>query len=129
MILGMRTDAPEAHVVIVKNNGNVDDFEWHAHRTLARDLLKMIKERLESAQADWPDLKGIVLFEGPGSFTGLRIGGTVANTIAHAQKIPIVGTRGESWLQEGVKKLQENMDDKFVLPFYGAEANITKPRK
>lgn len=129
MILGVRSDAPDAHVVVINNDGVIDDFTWQAHKTLARDLLRVIKERLAIAHTDWFGITGVILFEGPGSFTGLRIGATVANTIAHEQKVPIVGSRGDDWVQAGLTRLKNIEDDKFVLPFYGADANITKPRK
>jgi tRNA threonylcarbamoyladenosine biosynthesis protein TsaB len=69
------------------------------------------------------------VFQGPGSFTGLRIGITVANAIAYAQSVPIVGTRGEHWMADGIKRLQSGQNDTRVMPYYGADPNITKPGK
>ncbi len=86
-------------------------------------------EQLAVQQNDWPDVSGIIVFEGPGSFTGLRIGITVANTLAYGQGVPIVGAQGEDWIAKGLAQLAAGHNDTQVLPHYGAEAHITKPKK
>ena len=78
-------------------------------------------------------ITGIIVFQGPGSFTGLRIGITVANAVAYAQNAAIVGAQNsagrENWRETGLKKLRENLNDKIVLPEYGAAPHITAPKK
>ena len=103
--------------------------EWQAHRTLARDILKVCSELIDETGLTFSDLEGIVVFRGPGSFTGLRIGITVANTMAYSQSIPVVGAQGDDWRDDGMKCLQHGEDDKTVLPDYGAPPRITAPRK
>lgn len=130
MILAVRTDAPEAYVGIFDDDGGLlREYRWIAHRSLARDLLKVIEEQLKAAGGSWSDIKGLVLFSGPGSFTGLRIGAAVLNTVAHTNQVAIVGVGGDTWAQDGVRRLQRGDDDRLVLPEYGAGAHITVPKK
>ena len=62
------------------------DYEWAAERNLARDMLAYLRDRLAERDASFRDITGIGVFRGPGSFTGLRIGITVLNTIAAAPR-------------------------------------------
>ena len=105
------------------------DYEWVAERNLARDMLAYLRDRLAENEASFADISVIGVFRGPGSFTGLRIGLAVLNTIAHEQRIPIVGVTGDAWREECLARLQNGRNDEIVLPEYGAEARITKPRK
>ena len=105
------------------------DYEWAAERNLARDMLAYLRDRLAENGVSFADISGIGVFRGPGSFTGLRIGLAVLNTIAHEQRIPIVGVTGDAWREECLDRLQNGRNDEIVLPEYGAEARITKPRQ
>lgn len=128
MILLLDTSTPVCKLSLVDHEWRHDD-EWQADRLLAKGLLGYIHDQLERHGKTWDDLTGIGVFRGPGSFTGLRIGLTVLNTLADSQSIPIVGVKGEQWQSEAIGKLREGVNEKIVLPNYGAGANITKPRK
>ena len=74
-------------------------------------------------------MDGIVCFQGPGSFTGLRIGLTVANALAYGLNVPVVACQDPHWLEIGVARLAKGESDHLALPFYGAEAHITPQKK
>ncbi|MCJ7827695.1 hypothetical protein MUP65_00925 [Patescibacteria group bacterium] len=57
-------------------------------------LLPLIVKALKKAGKDWADLSEIEVDPGPGSFTGLRVGFAVANTLGWALKIPVNGKLG-----------------------------------
>lgn len=128
MILLIDTSTPVCRLTLLNDDERFDK-EWQADRTLARDLLKHLSEFLSEHDLNWSSLTGLGVYQGPGSFTGLRIGLTVFNTIADSEHIPIVGGRGDNWQDEVLTTLKTGGDDKIVLPFYGAKANITKARK
>jgi tRNA threonylcarbamoyladenosine biosynthesis protein TsaB len=128
MILLLDTSTPICKLTLITEDWHYDN-EWQADRTLAKGLLAYLKEQLEKNDKTFEDITAIGAFRGPGSFTGLRIGLTVLNTIADAQHIPIVGGMNENWQIEVLDKLRHDVNEKMVLPFYGGEAHITKPRK
>ncbi len=60
-------------------------------------IISTIDEALKQANSTLADLKGVFVIKGPGSFTGLRVGISVANQFAHQLKIPIIGLRTDEW--------------------------------
>lgn len=128
MIILLDTSTPVCKLTFIDGDWRQDD-EWQADRELAKGLLGYLKKKLQSIDKKWSDITAIGAFEGPGSFTGLRIGLTVLNTIADAQSIPIVGGRGDNWQHEVIAKLKSGKNEKIVLPFYNSEAHITVAKK
>lgn len=130
MILALRTDSMTAFIATLSPAGEVvKSKEWEAGRQLSVQLPAAIDEILEQSDSSYAGLSGLIIYEGPGSFTGLRIGITIANTIAHELNIPIVGSTGDTWLEDGVEKLKTAKPGIIVMPVYGGEANITKQKK
>lgn len=128
MIVLLDTSTGECRLTVVDGDRTAD-YSWMAERELAKGLLGFLRDTLNKHQAAIHDLSGVGVMRGPGSFTGLRIGISVMNTLASELAIPIVATTGESWREKALQRLSDGEDDKIVLPEYGSEANITKPRK
>jgi len=128
MIILLDTSSPVCKLTTISGDSQ-NDYEWQSDRSLAKGLLGYIHEKLQVEGSDWSDITAIGVYEGPGSFTGLRIGLTVANTIADAQSISIVGATGDDWKNQALNKIHDGQNEKIVLPLYGSEANVTKPRK
>ncbi|MCA9329139.1 tRNA (adenosine(37)-N6)-threonylcarbamoyltransferase complex dimerization subunit type 1 TsaB [Candidatus Saccharibacteria bacterium] len=129
LILALRTDKPEAEIGLYNDNQQLDYLTWQAHRHLAETIHTKIKHLLSFHGKNWGDIKGIVCYHGPGSFTGLRIGLTVANTLASSLPAAIVGSTNDQWLQLGINELLQGVDHKMILPEYGAPVHITQQRK
>ena len=82
---------------------------------LAEQIFSFIHDKLQENGADWADISEITYFAGPGSFTGLRIGAAIVNTLADQLQIPIYDQNGKQ--------------HQIILPDYGRPANISAPRK
>lgn len=59
-------------------------------------LLPLIKKLLQKKKVELKDLKGIKVNTGPGSFTGLKVGVAVANSLGFSLGIPINGKKIET---------------------------------
>lgn len=130
IILSLRTDKPEAEIGLFDNDKKLTYEVWQAHRELAETLHKKMVTVLEGMGKTLHDIEGIVCYRGPGSFTGIRIGLSVANALAHALEVPIVGVAGEQeWLEKGLKAILSGEGGKAVMPEYGAPVHITSPKK
>ena len=110
MKLFLDTSTPET---ILK----LDDKEYRYTfaNDLAEKLLEYMKDKLEENGKTFNDISEITFMSGPGSFTGLRIGASIVNTLAHELNIPLYDHTGKQ--------------HKIILPDYGRGANITKPKK
>lgn len=127
MILLLDTSTPVCRLTVVDGERKV--YEWQADRELAKGLLEYIHSTLEKHGSTWSNLSGLGVMKGPGSFTGLRIGMSVFNTLADSLHIPIVGETGDGWQDAALARLAAGEDEKVLLPEYGRPANITTPRK
>jgi tRNA threonylcarbamoyladenosine biosynthesis protein TsaB len=128
IILTIRTDKPEAEIGLYDDEKRLAYEVWLAHRQLAETLHAKIAAMLASNQLTLQSLQGIVAFEGPGSFTGLRIGLTVANALAYGLELPIAAGRGDDWIRTGYAQLRAGTQARSVLPHYGAPVHITVPK-
>ena len=95
----------------------LDDREYTrvGRYDLAEKIFTFIHEKLAENDKTWSDIAEITFMSGPGSFTGLRIGAAIVNTLADQLDIPLYDHHGER--------------HKIILPDYGRPANITAPKK
>ena len=128
-VLTIRTDKPEAELGLYRDRKQFAYDTWEAHRQLAETIHNHIRELLSSQAIDLAALDGIVVFKGPGSFTGLRIGISVANAFSESLRIPIVGSDGDGWIATGLSLIASGTNQQIVLPEYGALPNLSTPKK
>lgn len=129
LILTLRTDQPDAEIGLFDDEAKLAYSTWPAHRRLAETIHLKIKEVLDSQGRSLDELGGIVIFKGPGSFTGLRIGLSVGNALAYSLGVPIIGSTGDTWIHNGASRLAQGEDDRLALPEYGSPPHITSPKK
>ncbi|MCL5113343.1 MAG: tRNA (adenosine(37)-N6)-threonylcarbamoyltransferase complex dimerization subunit type 1 TsaB [Patescibacteria group bacterium] len=128
-ILTLRTDNPTAELGLFNKNQKVDYFKYRHFNQLSEDLLIKIEKLFNKNKLKFSDLSGIIVYKGPGSFTGLRIGISLANALSYSLNKPIIGSMTENWIKLGIKELLLGKNQKIVIPKYGALAHITEAKK
>jgi tRNA threonylcarbamoyladenosine biosynthesis protein TsaB len=131
MILALHAAGPATYMWLIFDPQSHDPeyaMEWESGRALSEQLLEKIKSFIESHHRKMVDLTGIIAFSGPGSFTSLRIGHTTVNALADSLNIPVVGARGDNWQAEALDRLSKAKLHTPILPYYGSDAHITKPK-
>ncbi len=80
---------------VIKVSLAIDDKEDLIEREIdyrkAQVVLPIVEELLKKYQLTLQDLSEIKVNSGPGSFTGVRVGVAIANTLGWLLKIPVNG--------------------------------------
>lgn len=129
LILTIRTDKPDAEIGLYQDQKQLEYIQWYAHRELSITLHNQILALLSKQDKNLQDVAGLVVFRGPGSFTGLRIGISVANALADGLVLPIIGSWGEDWIEAGIQNLIVGKNDRIIVPEYGSAPHITVQKK
>ena len=89
MFLAIETATDRASVALGVPGADPLEEDVVGARRHAATLLPMIQSLLRRAGASLDDVTGIVLSDGPGSFTGLRVGASVAKALVQARSLPL----------------------------------------
>ena len=93
-VLYVDTSSDYLYSGIVINDVLVSECQEKLGKDLSKEALPRIIGVFKKANITPKDLDKIIVVTGPGSFTGIRIGVTIAKTIAWSLNIPIVPISG-----------------------------------
>lgn len=128
-MLALAIDSSGDTCALALGDGSELLAEYHfRHRMdLLRRIVPNINRLLSDCAKDVRDLDGVVVSVGPGSFTGLRIGVTVAKTLAYVlgKRIVGVGTLDAMARAAAVQPAEEHQTtgDDVICPMIFARAN------
>ena len=91
MIICLETATSLCSVALCDSNGVISVRESSESKSHSSGLTVFIEELLTEQRIKAADLEAIAISRGPGSYTGLRIGVSVAKGIAYAASIPLIG--------------------------------------
>ena len=86
------TTSDYLYSALSNDNAILSERKVLLEQNLSRDALYEITNMIEEAKVDKNDIDKIIVCNGPGSFTGTRIGMTIAKVYAWSKKIPITTT-------------------------------------
>lgn len=90
-ILALDTSSQAASCALLENQRPIGSFYIDAKLTHSQTILPMVENMLSACQQTLKDVDLFVVSNGPGSFTGLRIGTAAVKGMAHALNKPCVG--------------------------------------
>ena len=117
MILNIDTTERNQILLGLYDGRVLNCYEFEAERQ-SEDLLAAIDGILKNNKLNLKDLKAILVNCGPGSFTGVRVGVTTANTLGWTLNIPVIGYRDGKLEKALSRKITKTKFSKPVLPYY-----------
>lgn len=103
-------------ISVLKDNISLITRHEYLSKTLSRMALPYIKEVLDSLEIKPNDIDEIVCVNGPGSFTGLRVGVTISKTYAYSLNKKICGV-------SSLYTMATSIEDNYIIPIIDARHN------
>ncbi|MCL2497406.1 MAG: tRNA (adenosine(37)-N6)-threonylcarbamoyltransferase complex dimerization subunit type 1 TsaB [Symbiobacteriaceae bacterium] len=98
LLLAVDTSTRFSGIALLRDTTVMAEYLLQSQLTHSQRLLPAIDLILQDALVKVEDLQGLVVAQGPGSFTGLRIGISLVKGLAQALEIPLVGISSlQSW--------------------------------
>ena len=92
MILAINTSTLQFALAILKEDGTIlAEYLMTERGGHFGNLMPALQFLLDASRCNIHDINGIAVATGPGSFTGLRVGLSVAKGLCHALEAPIIG--------------------------------------
>lgn len=116
-ILAIESASVTASCAVIADGNLLGEYTLNHKKTHSEKLMPLIEELMKELELKIQDIDAIAISEGPGSYTGLRIGAAIAKSLAFAVDIPIAGV-------PTTKSLAGNILDstKLIVPIMDAKA-------
>lgn len=115
--LALDTSTAAMTIALMQRGEVVASSDSLSERNHSIRLLPAVEALLAQQGMKAKDLAGIAVGHGPGSYTGIRIGVTVAKMMAWSLHLPLVGISSLEALAYGVVLRNQQVPDKELLPF------------
>ncbi len=119
-VLGLDTSAYATTIGIVEDSRILADFTFEARTDTLEKIVTHIDIALRESELKLEDIDGFGVGLGPGSWTGTRVGVTVAKTLAFSTGKPICGISTLESIAYQVGKT-----DRLICPIISAGAKDT----
>ncbi|RZS98425.1 tRNA (adenosine(37)-N6)-threonylcarbamoyltransferase complex dimerization subunit type 1 TsaB [Cecembia calidifontis] len=91
LILSIESSTSVCSVALHESGKLTGIIELHQENVHSMKLMLLIEDLMKRTGFESGDLRAVAVSSGPGSYTGLRIGVSVAKGFAFAQDIPLIG--------------------------------------
>jgi tRNA threonylcarbamoyl adenosine modification protein YeaZ len=109
-------DRNKIEIGIYQNN-ELHSFKFET-KTQSEDILPIISVLLKKQKLSTGDISAIMVHEGPGSYTGVRIGIVTGNTLAWSLNKPVLSYNDKNLLEVINKIIGIKTFSDIALPVY-----------
>ena len=102
--LAINTASSKTAIALFEKRGLIAQDSWQSQNDEAEKLMPNIDALFKNNKLKYEDIEKVLVVKGPGSFTGLRVGVTVANTIAYLNKCELYGIDTFSYWWHGIEQ-------------------------
>ena len=122
MILCLETATPVCSVALNSACCTLAMRETEGQNAHSEKITNFIREVMEEAKINYPQLDAVAVSQGPGSYTGLRIGVSTAKGICYAADLPLMAIDTLEAMAYGMKdKLGSQIGpDDLLIPMIDA---------
>ena len=108
------TTSSYLYTAIVRDNNLFAEVKKDLGKNLSVETLSIVSDMFNSVNIKPSDIDKIIVVNGPGSFTGIRIGVTLAKIFAWAKNIPITTITSLEAMAKSIKT------EKLIVPIINA---------
>ncbi len=120
LILNIETATELCSVALSKDGNIISIRESTTEKSHAGNLTVFIEEIIKEQGISIPDLNAVAVGKGPGSYTGLRIGVSVAKGLCYGAGIPLIAVGTLQIMIACVKQQKLLEDDTLLCPMIDA---------
>ncbi|MEQ8908329.1 MAG: tRNA (adenosine(37)-N6)-threonylcarbamoyltransferase complex dimerization subunit type 1 TsaB [Vicingaceae bacterium] len=118
-ILALETSTKNCSVAIFENGKLIDAIEEGGAYSHAEKLALFVDQLLSRNKLDYQDLKAVAVSKGPGSYTGLRIGVSLAKGLCYSLSLPLISIETLQHMAWGARK-EVKQEEAFYCPMIDA---------
>lgn len=116
-ILAIESATVIASCAISENDVVLGEYSLGHKKTHSEKLMPLIEKLLEDMEMKIKDIDVIAISEGPGSYTGLRIGAAIGKSLAYAINVPIANIPTMKSLAANIYSVE-----KLIVPVMDAKS-------
>ncbi|WP_373497385.1 tRNA (adenosine(37)-N6)-threonylcarbamoyltransferase complex dimerization subunit type 1 TsaB [Aquiflexum sp.] len=118
LILSIESATSVCSVALHQNGNFLGLMELNQENVHAKKLLLLIESLFKNLGINTKDLDAVAVSSGPGSYTGLRIGVSVAKGLVYAHDIPLIGV--DTLLALAHQIIPVSSDGDVIIPLIDA---------
>ncbi|UOQ54643.1 tRNA (adenosine(37)-N6)-threonylcarbamoyltransferase complex dimerization subunit type 1 TsaB [Hymenobacter cellulosivorans] len=120
LILSLETSSPVCSVALHRDGQLLGQSELRLEKSHSSHLSLLIQQLLDNTNSTMQDLAAVAVSDGPGSYTGLRIGGAAAKGLCYALDIPLIAISTLQALAQQVAAYTVRAEDLLFCPMLDA---------